>query len=408
MRASPIFISLVFAHSLACTIYEVPDETSSEGGGSSTTTAGTGSGETSSDTGATSSDGNSSTGGIDPTTTTSPGTTTGVDTTTTSNPTSATSATSDSTTGDPAACDFATSIQPIFNANCGCHGGDTAPQGLVLSEGKAYGNLVSVESMQQPGTARVEPFNAAGSWLVTKLKPAPPKGVQMPQGGMLAPNQIALIEAWINAGAPNGEFACDDGGENNAGTVEIDNPGPVFVDIGETVDLDAIVLDMEGKPVMGATVTWVASDEGTFYVDAKGTVLGIKPGTATVVAEVEGVSSKPVTVEVQAGDPLPVPFIDAHNMLKASCGCHAGDMAPAGLAFDGDPAAVHMKLVLAPATQDGNAYRIIADDPGQSYLFRKLTRTVQTTGEQMPKGKAPLETEKVQILLRWILNGAPA
>jgi hypothetical protein len=67
-----------------------------------------------------------------------------------------------------------------------------------------------------------------------------------------------------------------------------------------------------------------------------------------------------------------------------------------------------MNLVLAPATQDANAYRIIADDPGQSYLFRKLTRTVQATGEQMPKGKAPLETEKVQILLRWILNGAPA
>lgn len=411
MRASTILTSLVFAHSLACTIYEVPDETSSEGS-SGGITAGSSSGDVSSETGATSSGADTSTGGEDPTTTSAGSTTTtGVDTTSTQT-SNATSAGSDGTTGDPAACDFAKSIQPIFNANCGCHSGVMAALGLVLTEGQAYANLVDVDSVQQPGTPRVAPGNPAGSWLVTKLKPNPPQGKQMPQGGMLAPNQIDLIETWIAAGAPNGSFDCGDnsggttGGEPDAGSVEIDHPGPVYVDVGETVDLDAIVYDMEGKPVMDAPVKWIASDEATVFVDGKGTVLGIKAGTAQVTAEVDGVSSKPVTVEVQVSDPPPATFADTLNMLKSNCGCHAGAMPPQGLAFDGDPATVHANLVLAPATQDPASYRVIADAPEQSYLFQKLTRSTPKAGEQMPKGKAPLDAEKVVILLRWIAGGA--
>ncbi|MFY0537949.1 hypothetical protein [Nannocystis pusilla] len=84
-----------------------------------------------------------------------------------------------------------------------------------------------------------------------------------------------------------------------------------------------------------------------------------------------------------------------------------GRDAPAGLAFDLAAPEVHAAL-LAPATQDAQTKRVIPDLPGQSYLFKKLTRTTQTTGEQMPKGKAPLDAEKVQILFRWIFNGAPA
>jgi hypothetical protein len=282
------------------------------------------------------------------------------------------------------------------------------PKGLVLAAGSAFDNLVGVDSMEQPGTPRVDPGNPAGSYILAKLQGMPPVGDPMPPGGPIDPDDVALIETWIAAGAPEaGAFDCGGGGgDGEAGSVTIDEAGPVSVEIGEMLDLDVTVLDDQGQPVMGATVKWISSDEAALFVDAKGTLLGVGPGTAEVTAEVEGVVSDPLSVTVQVSDPPPSSFTDALNVLTTNCGCHKGAMPPAGLAYDLAPADVYTAL-LAPATQDPNSYRVVKDSPGQSYLFKKLTRTIQTTGEQMPKGKAPLEAEKVQVILRWIVNGAP-
>jgi hypothetical protein len=381
-----------------CTVYQVPDEgdtdaTGVTGAATMMTSTGTSTGTTDQP---------------DPTTTSTSSPTTGPDPS--GDPSSATDpATSDPTTEDPPAqCDFPTTIQPIFSASCGCHLGGMPPKGLALAEGQSFASLVGVDSLGQPGTPRVAPGDPAGSWLVTKLKPMPPVGLQMPEGGMLAPDQITLIESWISDGAPEaGAFDCGGGGNNGEpGTVTIDEQGPVNVEIGEMLDLDVTVLDEQGEPVMGATVKWLSSDESALFVDAKGTLLGLVPGSSEVTAEVEGVLSPPLTVTVLNNQAVAAAsFADALNVLTTNCGCHKGAM-PAALAFDLAPADVHAAL-LAPATQDAQTKRVIPDAPGQSYLFKKLTRTMQVTGEQMPKGKAPLEAEKVQLLFRWIFNGAP-
>lgn len=395
MRSSLRFLPFVFAPLIACTVYQVPQ-------GGDTDSAD----ETSSGTESASSGTTTDTGAPDPTTSTGPATTG----TTVPDPSAGPSSdpsTSGDPTGDPPACDFPSSIQPIFDMRCGCHASAMPPQGLSLAAGQAFANLVGVDSAQQPGTPRVAPGDAAGSWLVTKIKPAPPVGMQMPEGGMLEPDQVALIEAWIDAGAPEaGAFACDGGGGGEAGAVTIDEQGPVNVEITETFDLDATVLDAQGEPVLGATVNWASSDESVLYVDGKGTLLGIKPGTSSVTAEVEGVVSTPVTVTVLNNQAIAAaPFVDVLNMLTTSCGCHKGAMPPAGLAFDLPAADVHAAL-LAPATQDAAVKRIVADLPGQSYLFNKLTLTTPPTGDRMPKGGAPLDAEKAQIVIRWIFNGA--
>ncbi|WP_096328467.1 Ig-like domain-containing protein [Nannocystis exedens] len=384
----------------ACTVYQVPDEGDTDATGAT----GNPTGLTS-----TGSSGDATTDPLDPTTSTSSSTTTGPDPS--AGPSSDPTVSSDPTTGDPppADCDYPTSIQPIFSASCGCHLSNMPPKGLVLSEGQSFAALVGVDSMGQPGTPYVDPGNPAGSWLVTKIKPMPPVGLQMPEGGMLAADQIALIETWIAAGAPEaGAFDCGGGGDGEAGSVTIDEQGPVNVEIGEMLDLDVTVLDQNGDPVVGPTVKWLSSDETVLYVDAKGTLLGLNPGTSDVTAEVEGVVSESLTVSVLNNQAVAAAgFTDALNVLSTNCGCHKGAMPPAGLAFDLAAPDVHAAL-LAPATQDAQTKRVIPDLPGQSYLFKKLTRTTQTTGEQMPKGKAPLEAEKVQILFRWIFNGAPA
>ncbi|MDC0722163.1 Ig-like domain-containing protein [Nannocystis bainbridge] len=384
----------------ACTVYQVPDEGDTDTTGA--TSIGTGLTGTGTGTDAT-------TDQPDPTTSSTSSSTTGPDPS--AGPSSDPTVSSDPTTEDPppADCDFPTSIQPIFSASCGCHLSGMPPKGLVLSEGSAFAALVGVDSMGQPGTPHVDPGNSAGSWLITKLNPAPPVGLQMPEGGMLSADQIALIAAWIDAGAPEaGSFACDGGSQGEAGSVTIDEQGPANVEIGEMLDLDVTVLDAQGDPVVGPTVKWISSDETVLYVDAKGTLLGLNPGTSEVTAEVEGVTSEPLSVSVLNNQAVAAAsFTDALNVLSTNCGCHKGAMPPAALAFDLAGPDV-LAALLAPATQDPATKRVIPDLPGSSYLFKKLTRTVQTTGEQMPKGKAPLEAEKVQILFRWIFNGAPA
>ena len=93
---------------------------------------------------------------------------------------------------------FSVDIGPLFAMHCaGCHvGGTTSGVNLTTyasvqsSIGDQYGELV------------VRPGNAAGSPLVDKIEPSPRIGARMPQGNPpLTADQIALVRAWIDAGA---------------------------------------------------------------------------------------------------------------------------------------------------------------------------------------------------------------
>lgn len=95
----------------------------------------------------------------------------------------------------------------IFNQNCalsGCHLGASAPFGLDLSEGQAYGNTVGVPSQERPELFRIEPGNPDASYLVHKIEGGPDiVGSRMPLGrAPLGADEIALVRAWIAAGAP--------------------------------------------------------------------------------------------------------------------------------------------------------------------------------------------------------------
>ncbi|RMF56542.1 MAG: hypothetical protein D6748_13260 [Calditrichaeota bacterium] len=102
-----------------------------------------------------------------------------------------------------------TSIQEnIFSQRCalsGCHVGTTAPFGLDLSEGKAYGNLVNMPSGEIPTLMRVKPNDPDNSYLVLKLEGDPRiQGQQMPFGGpFLTASEIEKIREWISEGAAN-------------------------------------------------------------------------------------------------------------------------------------------------------------------------------------------------------------
>ncbi len=105
------------------------------------------------------------------------------------------------TSGCTSTPSWATDIQPIWNANCGCHG--FAPTIFNVAPGVSYGNTVNVASGQVPSLDFIEPNSADNSYIVQKLEGTAAGGGQMPPAGPLPAATINLIRAWIDAGAPN-------------------------------------------------------------------------------------------------------------------------------------------------------------------------------------------------------------
>ncbi len=101
---------------------------------------------------------------------------------------------------------FSNHIQPILTNNCalgGCHN-STAQEGLNLSQGVAYSNIVNVASTQVPASMRVLPGDAANSYLVKKIEGTQTVGVRMPKDrSALSSVSIQNIKNWINRGAKN-------------------------------------------------------------------------------------------------------------------------------------------------------------------------------------------------------------
>ncbi|MFQ5704896.1 MAG: hypothetical protein ACE5HT_12850 [Gemmatimonadales bacterium] len=106
---------------------------------------------------------------------------------------------------------FAAEVQPIFTARCalsGCHAGPTPQQGMNLSEGLAFSNIVNVPANEVSGLMRVRPNSPDSSYLVHKIEGTQGNvggsGGRMPLSGCcLAQDQIDLIRTWIGEGAVN-------------------------------------------------------------------------------------------------------------------------------------------------------------------------------------------------------------
>jgi hypothetical protein len=91
----------------------------------------------------------------------------------------------------------------VFDNSCalsGCHRNNVSPN---LSAGRAYANIVNVESSR--GMALVEPGDPDNSYLYLKILPdAEIAGRRMPAGGpYLTAEEIEVVRSWIERGAPD-------------------------------------------------------------------------------------------------------------------------------------------------------------------------------------------------------------
>ncbi len=316
------------------------------------------------------------------------------------------------TTGDPTgegACDFAGVIQPIFTASCSCHGGAEPAQGLSLEEGSSYAALIGVASAQQPDILRVQAGAPDASYLMHKLEGTAAVGAQMPFGGELEPAQIDMIAAWIAAGASEVEtFPCPGGASGDVGNVTIDDDGPIQVQVGEIVAVEAIVTSPGGDPLPAAALTWSSSAELALYVDGAGVLLGVSPGTAELRAHSGGVDSAPIMVEVVAHVPAVATFTQVRVVTDARCavaGCHVDGVEPGDLRFDREPDKLWEELLEDQSEEVPGLARVEAGAPEASYMVQKLVQRMPAVGGQMPLGGAPMASSEVQVIVRWILAG---
>lgn len=112
--------------------------------------------------------------------------------------------------GDPSDnATFTRVQQQVFTPKCalsGCHLGpaNLAQEGLVLSAGFAYANIVGVRANQNPSLFRISPGDHNNSYLVRKISPnLPIVGDRMPQEGSITIEQRQLVVDWVLRGAPN-------------------------------------------------------------------------------------------------------------------------------------------------------------------------------------------------------------
>jgi len=93
----------------------------------------------------------------------------------------------------------------IFTTSCaisGCHTQPNPQRNLDLSEGKAYSNLINVQSEHFPNLKRVLPGNYEQSVLYIAVSYTSNQ-LQMPPTGKLGQYLIDSLGAWIDKGALN-------------------------------------------------------------------------------------------------------------------------------------------------------------------------------------------------------------
>lgn len=97
--------------------------------------------------------------------------------------------------------------QQVLTPSCalsGCHSGASPAQGMNLSVGQAYSNIVNVPSTEVPSLDRVEPGEPDNSYLIHKIEGTAQVGARMPLTGAPLPNEfIQVIRNWISDGAQN-------------------------------------------------------------------------------------------------------------------------------------------------------------------------------------------------------------
>lgn len=88
----------------------------------------------------------------------------------------------------------------------------------------------------------------------------------------------------------------------------------------------------------------------------------------------------------------------------AAIGCHDTIGRQSGLLLTSG--ASYQSVVNVPSVEMPQLARVTPGDPGNSYLYRKVTGS-GITGDRMPQGGPPLSDAQLALIRDWIRRGAP-
>ncbi|HEX8695032.1 MAG TPA: Ig-like domain-containing protein [Longimicrobium sp.] len=138
------------------------------------------------------------------------------------------------------------------------------------------------------------------------------------------------------------------------------SPASATINVGQTQQFTATLIDLHGNPVTGPTVTWSSSNTAVATIDQTGLATGVSPGTVTITATSGGASGT-ATLTVLLPNTPPVANNDAFDAIGNFTTPVA---APGVLANDTDADAGNTLSVAAPgtyATAAGGTVTINAD-----------------------------------------------
>ncbi|MFO0722470.1 MAG: c-type cytochrome domain-containing protein [Myxococcota bacterium] len=317
-------------------------------------------------------------------------------------------------TTQAASCiDYATVIQPIFNAECvQCHAGANPPRNLHLDSyaGVIAGGLTGNEVVScQPNS----------SLLYQKISmTTPPVGARMPADGppYLTTSQIGAIQQWIAEGGRRSCAEADPCSDAvaptfaglttatavNATTVELcwgagsDNLTPA-----SSLLYDAyLALSPGGEDFVASPYKTSAAGQTCVQVNA------LSPGTqhCWVVRARDGAGNRDQnTVERCVTTPaLPPGCVDYASMIQPLLDrfctrCHAGDRPPQWLRLDSYAHVI-----------EGSVRRneVVACDPSASLIVSKIGPT-PSVGRRMPFDGPPfLSAAQIAMVTQWVSEGA--
>ena len=292
---------------------------------------------------------------------------------------------------------------------------------------------------------RVNPGNPNLSYLITKLEGPGASGGQMPPSGPLPAADIAVIRQWISDGAID-----DTAQANNPIRVSSLSPmpgaaldaAPAQVIAGFDRELDAATVnantfmleDSSGTGIAAAVPPAVGGNPQTAIFDLTGVALADDTYTvrllgtgASVIMDLDAnaldgelVGALPSGDGIAGGDfaaqftiTTPVVIGPTLDQIQAvifspTCAtalCHSsGGMTGALNLSDADTSLAQLFDVDSPVA--AGEKRVIAFDPDNSYLIKKLENAAGIAGAQMPLGGQPLAQTDIDEIRQWIMDGA--
>ena len=264
---------------------------------------------------------------------------------------------------------------------------------------------------------------------------------ELPDGGTLvaarSPGTLQVRVRWADGAAPGepqgyelqivrgGGCADEEASESGAGNDELETPGQAPGDDFEAVAcaLDPDYLSLEAG--VGETLRVTVTTEGredlsvTLY-DSEGGELDRAEGEdrewqVRALAEaprtelILGVrllagAGTTYTVQVERIEAQTIEEIQAQVFTPACSDCHAAGGHPTGLMLS--DALTSWGGLVGQSTAAGDAIRVVAGDPGASFLIEKISSDDPSRGDRMPWSAPALSTERIAGIRSWVLAGA--